>query len=88
MTSNPIRKHLCTHCGHFGQGYIEYNDGFEFHCWLCSNVDKIPNSEIPPELKAQKGRYSVTCLKSNGIPQANFPSFVTSPNMRRGGNGL
>ena len=76
MTVNPIRHHLCRHCGHYGQGYVEYNNGFEFHCWLCSNVDVIPDNEVPPELLAQKGRYSINVLKSCGIPQSNFPHYT------------
>ena len=88
MTSNPIRNHICSHCGTIGNGYITYDSGFEFNCYCCSTIDPLQPHEVPPELRAMKGRYSINCLKSNGIPQANFPSFVTSPNMRRGGNGL
>ena len=82
---------ICRHCGKAGQGNVEYNADekqWVFHCWLCSCETPIPNKLIPPELQSQKNRYSEHVLSSNGIPQANFPSFVTSPNMRRGGNGL
>jgi len=71
MTTNPIRKHLCRHCGHYGQGYVEYNNGFEFHCWLCSNVDVLAENEIPPELQALKHRYSVNVLQSSNVFQGS-----------------
>ena len=78
MTNNPIRQHLCRHCGYYGQGYIEYDQGFEFHCWLCSNVDPLKDDEIPPELQMLKGRYSVNVLQSCGaVAQGNFPKFIS-----------
>jgi len=36
MTNNPIRLHICTHCGTAGNGYITYDNGFEFNCYCCS----------------------------------------------------
>ena len=58
MTNNPIRLHICTHCGTAGNGYITYDNGFEFNCYCCSNVEPLKANEITPELKMQKYKYA------------------------------
>ena len=76
MTINPIRRHICSHCGTAGNGYFSWDNTWEYNCYCCSCVDKIPDSEIPPEIQGVKGRYSVNVLKSCGIPQSNFPHYT------------
>ena len=79
MTNNPIRLHICTHCGTAGNGYITYDNGFEFNCYCCSKVDPLQPHEVPPELWAMKARYSINCLKSAGsVAQSNFPRNINS----------
>jgi hypothetical protein len=49
--------------------------GWEFNCYFCSCVDKIPDKEIPPEL--DKKKYSIHVLKSSGgVAQGSFPKFI------------
>jgi hypothetical protein len=71
-----ITNFICPHCGRTGQGYLTWDREFEFNCYCCSCVSSIPDKEIPPELMSQKHRYSVNVLKSNGIPQSNFPRYT------------
>ena len=77
MSINPRSTHICSHCGRTGNGYITYENGFEFNCYCCSCVDKLLDSEIPPELMSQRYKYSVNVLKSCGaVAQGNFPKFI------------
>ena len=66
MSMNPIRNHICSHCGTAGNGYITYDSGFEFNCYYCSKVDPLQPHEVPPELQSQKYRYAEHVLKSAG----------------------
>ena len=75
MSMNQLR-HICSHCGTISNGYYTYDSGWEFNCYLCSCVDKIPDKLIPPELQSLKYKYSVNILKSSGIPQSNFPHYT------------
>ena len=76
MSINPILRHTCSHCGHTGQGYFTFDNGWEFNCYMCSCVDKIPDKEIPPEVQMLKPRYSINVLKSGGaVARGSFPKF-------------
>ena len=79
MSMNPIRNHICSHCGTAGNGYITYDSGFEFNCYYCSKVDPLQPHEVPPELQSQKYRYAEHVLKSAGsVAQSNFPRNINS----------
>ena len=71
MTINSIRRHICSHCGTIANGYFTYDGGWEFNCYCCSCVDKIPDSEIPPEIQRLRGRYSVNVLQSSNVFQGS-----------------
>ena len=64
---NPIRSHICGHCGTTGDGYITWDSGFEFNCYCCSNVEPLKPDEITPELRAQKYLYAEHVLKSRKV---------------------
>jgi len=69
MTSNPIRSHICSHCGTAGNGYMTFDNGWEFNCYCCSNVDKMNPTEIPPQV--DKRYYSVNVLQSSNVFQGS-----------------
>ena len=71
-----LSNFICPHCGRTGQGYVTFDFGWEFNCYCCSCVSKIPDNEIPPELQSQKYKYSEHVLKSSGgVAQGNFPKY-------------
>jgi len=75
MSMKPLR-HICSHCGTISNGEWSYDSGWEFSCYCCSCVDKIPDKLIPVELQGLKSRYSVHVLKSSGaVAQGNFPKY-------------
>ena len=67
MTSNPIRVHICGHCGTAGNGYITYDSGFDFNCYSCSNVEPLKPNEITPEFRRQKYLYAEHVLKTRKV---------------------
>jgi hypothetical protein len=72
---NHLLRKPCPHCGCTAQIYLEYHFGWEATCYQCGCIFPIPANEIPPEL--DKRKYSVPTLQSDGIPQGNFPKFMT-----------
>lgn len=73
----------CKKCGTTGQGNVEFNSDdnqWVFHCWLCGQETPIPDNQIPARLQSQKYRYAEHVLKSNGVPQGNFPHYLTKNN--------
>jgi len=70
MSMSQLR-HICSHCGTISNGYYSYDAGWEFNCYLCSCVDKIPDKLIPPELQLLKGKYSVNVLQSSNVFQGS-----------------
>jgi len=65
MTNNPIRSHTCSHCGTTGNGYITFDNTWEFNCYCCSKVDVLKPSEIPPQV--DKRYYSINVLKPRKV---------------------
>ena len=71
MTSNPhIDIIPCPRC--IGGNMFYDMNLHEYNCVQCGYSRQMDNKYF---------RQSI--LHSNGIPQANFPSFVTSPNANR-----
>ena len=65
---------ICPKCGNTGQVYFSFNDDdgtWECTCYKCSKDFTVPNSEIPPELQAQKHKYSIHVLQSSNVFQGS-----------------
>jgi len=70
-------RHICSHCGTISNGYWSYDGGWDFTCYCCSCIDRVPDKLIPPELQTLKGRYSTNVLKSAGaVAQGSFPHYT------------
>jgi hypothetical protein len=65
MTNNPIRSHTCSHCGTTGNGYITFDNTWEFNCYCCSKVDILKPNEIPQGV--DKRYYSINVLKTRKV---------------------
>lgn len=64
----------CRKCGATGQGNVEFNvdtNQWVFHCLLCAADTLIPQELIPPELHAQRYRYSEHVLQSSNVFQGS-----------------
>ena len=76
---SPLLNKICPHCGNIGQVYLSYeplDNSWECTCYKCSCVFKIPDYEIPLEIRKRKWKYSDHVLQSNGIPQGSMPRFL------------